>query len=132
MKPSLEIRFPLVWPEDQPVTEQKIAKRAFSRLIYKDLLQMNAIIEANKHIDRAVLTSNLKINSIGQIHGRVSGNYNPGASLILTIRNKPFILACDKYDRTLPNIHEIVKTLQHYHRIWKSGLKLQSIEIVNA
>jgi hypothetical protein len=88
------------------------------------------LILESKYITNAVLSTNLKLSEYGAIIGRQPGKYNPGASLILDIRENRFILACDKYTHTRDNLHAIVSSLRHYHQIWQSGLKLEGIQIV--
>jgi hypothetical protein len=131
MSKKLRIITPLIWPEDKPVTDKKIPSSFRSCDIPKDLVTIYSILSNSKHIDKAVLSTNLQFSAAGSIIGRQPGQYNPGASLILDIRGNRFILACDKYDLTRDNLHAIVISLRHYHHIWRNGLKLESIEIVN-
>lgn len=119
--------FPLAWPPSWPRTDigfrrDSNFKSSFDKSRIRLLKEIALLGGKNK-----VLSSNIPLRQDGQPYARMGEPLDPGVAVYFDLKGRPLCFACDRYRRTVDNLHAIELTVGAIRGIerWGSSQMLE-------
>lgn len=119
--------YPLHWPSGQPRTDRW--KRARSNFNVSQMNAQEGIFAEIKRLGgrNPIMSTNIRLRNDGLPYAQQSRIDDPGVAVYFTLKGRPMVFACDKWDQIKDNMRAIQKTIEALRGIerWGSGEMMQ-------
>lgn len=109
--------YPLAWPRGRFRTLPSMRRASSFRTGRGQLLMSDARSRVGDELERIggrfpVLSTNMELRADGQIHAGAAAPHDPGVALYFRLRDRPMVLACDRWLTVAGNIAAIAAHIE--------------------